>query len=157
MGRRVRSHARCAHGHGAATEPRRATSIALETAYSVDARRRLSRQQAQHRNEGDSLRIAQIAPPFESIPPTHYGGTERVVSLLTEELVRRGHEVTLFASGDSTTSARLVPVTPEALRLAEEDVDPSLHLMLELGMVFEDAGEFDVIHSHVDYFALPLA
>jgi len=103
------------------------------------------------------MRIAQIAPLAEPVPPEMYGGTERVVSLLTEELVRRGHEVTLFASGDSETAARLVAVTPEALRLTGEDVDPYVSLMLELGMVFDGADQFDVIHSHVDYFALPFA
>jgi glycosyltransferase involved in cell wall biosynthesis len=103
------------------------------------------------------VRIAQIAPLSEPVPPELYGGTERVVSLLTEELVRRGHEVTLFASGDSETDARLVSVTREALRRGPQDVDPTLHLMLELGLVFERAQQFDVIHSHVDYFALPFA
>lgn len=103
------------------------------------------------------MRIAQIAPLAEPVPPELYGGTERVVSLLTEELVRRGHEVTLFASGDSETDGRLVSVTREALRLREDDVDPNLHLMLQLGLVFERAHQFDVIHSHVDYFALPFA
>ena len=103
------------------------------------------------------MRIAQIAPLTEPVPPELYGGTERVVSQLTEELVSRGHDVTLFASGDSQTNARLVPVTPEALRLSDEDVDPHLHLMIELDMVFERAREFDVIHSHVDYFAMPFA
>ena len=71
--------------------------------------------------------------------------------------MRRGHEVTLFASGDSQTAARLVAVTPKALRLGEEDADPYVSLMLELGMVFDEADQFDVIHSHVDYFALPFA
>ena len=103
------------------------------------------------------MRIAQIAPLTEPVPPQLYGGTERVVSLLTEELVSRGHEVTLFASGDSETDARLVSVTREALRLGPEDVDPNLHLMLELSQVFERAHQFDVIHSHVDYYALPFA
>lgn len=103
------------------------------------------------------MRIAQIAPLFEPVPPELYGGTERVVSLLTEELVRRGHEVTLFASGDSETDARLVPVTREALRRGPEDVEPNVQLMLELGLVFERANQFDIIHSHVDFFALPLA
>lgn len=103
------------------------------------------------------MRIAQIAPLAEPVPPELYGGTERVVSLLTEELVRRGHEVTLFASGDSDTDAQLVSVTREALRRSPEDVDQNLHLMLELGMVFEHAKNFDVIHSHVDYFSLPFA
>src|SRR3954464_2803869 len=101
------------------------------------------------------MRIAQVAPPFQSVPPMGYGGTERVVSLLTEELVRRGHEVTLFASGDSETDARPLSVTREALRRGSEDVDPNLHLMLELGLVFERAHQFDVIHSHFWYFALP--
>ncbi len=101
------------------------------------------------------MRIAQIAPLAEPVPPELYGGTERVVSTLTEELVRRGHDVTLFASGDSQTAARLVAVTPQALRLGDEDADPNLHVMLELGMVLDRASEFDVIHSHVDYFALP--
>ena len=73
------------------------------------------------------MRIAQIAPLAEPVPPELYGGTERVVSLLTEELVRRGHEVTLFASGDSETDARLVSVTREALRRDPEDVDPNIH------------------------------
>lgn len=103
------------------------------------------------------MRIAQIAPLTEPVPPQLYGGTERVVSLLTEELVSRGHEVTLFASGDSETDARLVSVTREALRLGPEDVDPNLHLMLELSQVFGRAHQFDVIHSHVDYYALPFA
>jgi len=103
------------------------------------------------------MRIAQIAPLAEPVPPELYGGTERVVSMLTEELVRRGHEVTLFASGDSETDARLVSVTREALRLGPEGLDPNLHLMLELGLVFERAQQFDVIHSHVDYYALPFA
>ena len=103
------------------------------------------------------MKIAQIAPLTEPVPPQLYGGTERVVSLLTEELVRRGHEVTLFASGDSETDARLVSVTREALRLSPEDVDPNLHLMLELSQVFERAHQFDVIHSHVDFYALPFA
>jgi len=103
------------------------------------------------------MRIAQIAPLAEPVPPQLYGGTERVVSLLTEELVRRGHDVTLFASGDSETEARLVPVTREALRLGPDDVDPNLYQTLALGLVFEQADEFDVIHSHVDYFALPFA
>src|SRR4051794_396817 len=103
------------------------------------------------------MRIAQIAPLAEPVPPELYGGTERVVSLLTEELVRRGHEVTLFASGDSETDARLVSVTREALRRGPREVDPMVHLMLELGLVFERADQFDVIHSHVDYFALPFA
>jgi len=103
------------------------------------------------------MRIAQIAPLIERVPPELYGGTERVVSALTEELVRRGHEVTLFASGDSQTAATLVPIVERALRLDPTAVDPRAHLMLQLGTVFERAAEFDVIHSHVDYNALPFS
>ncbi|MGN6565087.1 MAG: glycosyltransferase family 4 protein [Thermomicrobiales bacterium] len=101
------------------------------------------------------MRIAQIAPVAERVPPQLYGGTERVVSALTEELVRRGHDVTLFASGDSITTATLAAVTPQALRLNPSIADPYVYTMLELGIVFERAREFDIIHNHQDYFALP--
>jgi len=102
------------------------------------------------------MRIAQVAPMYEAVPPLRYGGTERVVSYLTEELVRRGHNVTLFASGDSRTSAKLVPTSAAALRerftLQEmRDVAPPLHLAM-MGEVLQRADEFDIIHSHVDYF-----
>lgn len=103
------------------------------------------------------MRIAQIAPLIERVPPELYGGTERVVSVLTEELVRRGHEVTLFASGDSQTAATLVPIVERALRLDPTVIDPRAHLMLQLGTIFERAAEFEVIHSHVDYNALPFS
>src|SRR3954454_22923260 len=95
------------------------------------------------------LRIAQLAPPFMPVPPSRYGGTERVVSLLTEELVRRGHQVTLFASGESQTTAELVPVAPDAL-WQRGDVDPVLAMSMTLGVCYGQAAEFDVIHSHVD-------
>jgi glycosyltransferase involved in cell wall biosynthesis len=103
------------------------------------------------------MRIAQVAPLYERVPPELYGGTERVVSYLTEELVGLGHDVTLFASGDSITDARLESVCPRALRL-----DPSPHesLALHLRMlnrVYRSAGRFDVIHCHTDYLGLPLA
>jgi glycosyltransferase involved in cell wall biosynthesis len=102
------------------------------------------------------MRIAQVAPLFESVPPHGYGGTERVVSYVTEELVSRGHDVTLFASGDSCTSARLVPVVEHAVR---GDADTSALLSIEftreLGLVFSHADEFDVIHCHVDHRAFP--
>jgi glycosyltransferase involved in cell wall biosynthesis len=98
------------------------------------------------------LRIAQLAPPFVPVPPPQYGGTERVVSLLTEELVRRGHDVTLFASGDSLTAAELVPIVPEAL-WQRPGVDPMLALSLALGACYRRADDFDVIHSHVDGIA----
>ncbi len=104
------------------------------------------------------LRIAQVAPLYERVPPKLYGGTERVVSYLTEELVRRGHEVTLYASGDSITKARLAPGCPQALRLMGK---PELGAFLQLPMlseVFEGATErFDVVHSHIDYWAFPFA
>lgn len=101
------------------------------------------------------MRIAQIAPLYEAVPPGLYGGTERVVSYLTEELVRRGHEVTLFASGDSVTESQLVAVSPESLRLSKTLVDPFPYHTLQLGLVFDRSHEFDIIHSHVDYYAYP--
>jgi glycosyltransferase involved in cell wall biosynthesis len=103
------------------------------------------------------MRIAQVAPLFESVPPHQYGGTERVVSYLTEELVRCGHDVTLFASGDSCTSARLVPGCERSLRVGAPDRD---HLALHLAMlleVYEHATDFDVIHCHTDYLTVPFA
>jgi glycosyltransferase involved in cell wall biosynthesis len=103
------------------------------------------------------MRIAQVAPLYESVPPKLYGGTERVVSVLTEELVRRGHEVTLFASGDSMTSARLVPVCPESLRLNSGCVDQLAHHVLMLEQVFSELSNFDIIHFHVDYLHFPLS
>ena len=102
------------------------------------------------------MRIAQLAPLYERVPPELYGGTERVISVLTEELVRRGHEVTLFASGDSETSARLVPVVPRGLRLAGVR-DPMPAALLALGLAYDRAADFDVIHSHLDYPTLPFA
>lgn len=103
------------------------------------------------------LRIAQLAPLYERIPPELYGGSERVVSYLTEELVRRGHEVTLFASGDSKTAARLSAGTPRALRLAGlAPLGAPLHLPM-LTELYENADMFDVIHSHIDYWSFPFA
>jgi glycosyltransferase involved in cell wall biosynthesis len=102
------------------------------------------------------MRIAQVAPLFEAVPPQLYGGTERVVSMLTEELVRRGHDVTLFASGDSRTTATLVPVVERAMRWGVETRDRlAAEFTRELGLVFARAADFDVIHSHVDYLAFP--
>lgn len=98
------------------------------------------------------MRIAQIAPLTEAIPPKLYGGTERVVSWLTEELVELGHDVTLFASGDSQTSAKLVPMWPQALRLDDTVRDPmALHISM-LEQVRRRTDEFDVLHFHLDYF-----
>jgi glycosyltransferase involved in cell wall biosynthesis len=99
------------------------------------------------------MRIAQVSPLFESVPPKLYGGTERVVSFLTEALVDLGHEVTLFASADSVTQARLIPCAPRALRLDESCRDPLAHHLAMLEEVFSRAAEFDVIHFHLDYLA----
>ncbi len=97
------------------------------------------------------MRIAQVAPLYESVPPRLYGGTERVVSWLTEELVREGHEVTLFASGDSLTNARLVPGCSRALRLDSRCVDPLAHHVNLLERVTQYKDEFDIVHFHIDY------
>jgi len=104
-----------------------------------------------------SLRIAQVSPLYESVPPKLYGGTERVVSHLTEELVRQGHDVTLFASGDSETAARLVPCCPQSLRLDSGCVDQLAHHIVLLERVMRDAGRFDIIHFHIDYLHFPLS
>jgi glycosyltransferase involved in cell wall biosynthesis len=102
------------------------------------------------------MRIAQIAPLHEAVPPKLYGGTERVVSFLTEELVAQGHDVTLFASGDSITSARLHPVWPKALRLDPSIRDPIAPHMLLMEAVYRQAAEFDVLHFHMDYWPFSL-
>lgn len=101
------------------------------------------------------MRIAQVSPLYESVPPALYGGTERVVSTLTEELVRLGHDVTLFASGDSITRARLRPASTRALRLDPRCRDPLAPHLLMLGQVYEQAYLFDIIHCHTDYLTLP--
>ncbi|MBD2100216.1 glycosyltransferase family 4 protein [Leptolyngbya sp. FACHB-261] len=103
------------------------------------------------------MRIAQIAPLWERVPPPGYGGVELVVGLLTDELVRRGHEVTLFASGDSATRAQLCSVHPRALRLDPEVKEYSVYEMMQLSRAYGQASEFDVIHSHVGYAAMQLA
>lgn len=102
------------------------------------------------------MRIAQIAPLYERVPPKLYGGTERVVYALTEELVRRGHDVTLFASADSLTSARLVPMSETGVRLGQIQDPIALHVAM-LEEVYAQADRFDVIHSHVDVLAFPFA
>src|SRR5262249_14383168 len=102
------------------------------------------------------MRIAQVAPIAESVPPKLYGGTERVVSWLTEELVALGHEVTLFASGDSVTRAKLVTVWPRALRLGRPKSDPTAAQGVMLETVAQHATDFDVIHCHLDWLHLPL-
>src|SRR5437588_3026463 len=102
------------------------------------------------------MRIAQVAPLTEAIPPRHYGGTERVIYWLTEELVARGHDVTLFASGDSRTSAKLEPIWPRALRLDGAVRDAcALHMMM-LEQVRRRAFDFDFIHFHLDYYPFSL-
>jgi len=101
--------------------------------------------------EKGNMRIAQVAPLIESVPPKHYGGTERIVSYLTEELVRTGHDVTLFGSGDSVTSARLVAPTQRSLRKNERCKDPMAREVILIDHVVEHAGEFDVIHFHTGY------
>jgi glycosyltransferase involved in cell wall biosynthesis len=103
------------------------------------------------------MRIAQVAPLYESVPPKYYGGTERVVSYLTEELVRQGHEVTLFASGDSETKARLVAGCRRSLRLDKHCQDQMSHHLLMLEHVFECAADFDIVHFHIDYLHFPLS
>jgi glycosyltransferase involved in cell wall biosynthesis len=104
------------------------------------------------------VRIAQISPPFESVPPTRYGGTERVIATLTDALIARGHDVTLFASGDSCTRARLVPTVAGALWHAEPplaDLNPFWAITLDA--VLDRLEEFDVVHSHLDFWGFPLA
>jgi glycosyltransferase involved in cell wall biosynthesis len=103
------------------------------------------------------MRIAQVAPLYESVPPKYYGGTERIVSYLTEELVRQGHEVTLFASGDSETKARLVSACRRSLRLDKHCVDHLVHHIVMLEQVFRRAHQFDVVHFHIDYLHFPLS
>lgn len=103
------------------------------------------------------MRIAQVAPLYEPVPPRGYGGTERVVSWLTEELVRQGHEVTLFASGDSLTRAKLVPVCPMSLRTNPTCHDTLAHHILLLEQVRQRRDEFDIVHYHIDYLHFPLS
>lgn len=104
------------------------------------------------------VRIAQVAPPLESVPPTRYGGTERVVATLTDELVRRGHDVTLFASGDSQTEARLVPVVEQAVWHRRPPYREFLPFWcLALGRVLRDLDQFEIVHSHLDYFGFSAA
>ena len=103
------------------------------------------------------MRIAQVAPLYESVPPRYYGGTERVVSYVTEELVRQGHEVTLFASGDSVTRARLVAACRRSLRFDKHCIDELAHQILMLENVFQRAAQFEIVHFHADYLHFPLS
>jgi len=108
-------------------------------------------------SKNDRMKIAQVAPLYESVPPRFYGGTERVVSWLTEQLVSMGHEVTLFASGESVTGARLSPACKKALRLDPQCIDPLAHHILLVEQVLSRAEEFDLIHFHIDYIHFPLS
>src|SRR5688500_11967595 len=101
------------------------------------------------------MRVAEVSPLYESVPPKAYGGTERVVSYLTEELVRQGCDVTLFASGDSKTSAKLVSHLDVALRLNPGVEDPLAHHIVQMQDVIERADDFDIIHFHTDYLHFP--
>jgi glycosyltransferase involved in cell wall biosynthesis len=103
------------------------------------------------------LRIAQVAPLYESVPPKMYGGTERVVSFLTEALVADGHTVTLYATGDSASSARLVPVIDRALRLNEQKIDQVAPHIAMLQLVQDDLHKFDIVHYHIDYLHFPVS
>src|SRR5579875_1228926 len=105
---------------------------------------------------GCTMKIAQIAPLAESVPPKLYGGTERVVSYLTEELVRQGHEVTLFASGDSKTSAKLIRCSDIALRLNPAVKDHLPYHVMMVDEVADRADDFDVLHFHIDLLHFPL-
>ncbi|MBW4585356.1 glycosyltransferase family 4 protein [Aetokthonos hydrillicola Thurmond2011] len=103
------------------------------------------------------MRIAQISPLWERVPPPRYGGIELIVHLLTDELVRRGHDVTLFASGDSITKAKLKSVNDQATRLDPKITEPSVYEQMILAEAYHQADEFDIIHSHIDFLALPYA
>jgi len=104
------------------------------------------------------MRIAQVAPPFETVPPSGYGGTERVIHTLTEERVRRGHEVTLFASGDSRTSARLVPTVEQAVWHHQPAFrDFAAFWPIVLGKVLREIDAFQIVHSHLECPGFPLA
>lgn len=103
------------------------------------------------------MKIAQVAPLFESVPPAGYGGTERVVSYLTDTLVELGHDVTLYASADSRTRARLVPVLDRSLRLNERRPDPLLWHVMLIDRLWDEAAQYDVIHFHTDIVHLPIA
>ncbi len=107
-------------------------------------------------HRGCGLRIAQVAPLYEAVPPRLYGGTERIVSYLTEELVRQGYDVTLFASADSRTAARLIPCCQQATRLDPAVRDPVIHHFLMLEQVRQQHDAFDLIHFHTDYLHMPM-
>ncbi len=97
------------------------------------------------------MRIAQVAPLYESVPPKYYGGTERVIHFLTEALIGMGHDVTLFATKDSNTSAMLIPICPQSLRLSKACKDPIAYHILMIEKVFKQVQDFDILHFHIDY------
>ena len=103
------------------------------------------------------MRIAQVAPLYERVPPRYYGGTERIVSYLTEELIKQGHELTLFASGDSLTKGQLIAPCARSLRLDSRCEDRLAYHFLQLEQVFQNAAAFDIIHFHIDYLHYPLS
>src|ERR1043165_2314301 len=117
---------------------------------------RVSKNSFQIRSDSP-MKIAQVAPLYERVPPVSYGGTERIVSYLTEELIHAGHDVTLFASGDSLTSARLVAPCERALRLCPDYSDCMAYNFLQLEQVFQLAGSFDLVHFHIDYVHFPFS
>lgn len=131
-------------------------TIALEAPGSASHAKRVGILSASRKTPEPRMKIAQVAPLMESVPPRFYGGTERIVSYITEALVEQGHDVTLFASGDSITAAKLVPCCPQALRLNSAVRDPIPYYMLMLDRVRRQAAEFDVIHFHIDQFHFPL-
>jgi glycosyltransferase involved in cell wall biosynthesis len=102
------------------------------------------------------MKIAQVSPLYESVPPKLYGGTERVVHYITEELVAQGHDVTLFASGDSVTSAKLIPASNKSLRLDKNCIDQLAPHITMMEMIENQAHQFDIIHNHIDYMMYPL-
>jgi glycosyltransferase involved in cell wall biosynthesis len=102
------------------------------------------------------MKIAQVSPLAEPVPPIGYGGTERIVAYLSDELIRRGHEVTLFASGDSQTKGRLIAGSERALRLDSTIIDPQAHEIFQLAQVLQAADNFDIIHFHTGYSHFPL-
>src|ERR1700737_4258612 len=104
-----------------------------------------------------TMRIAEVSPLFESVPPKYYGGTERVVAYLVDELMRQGHQVTLFASGDSVTSAELISPCRDALRLSGRFGDWLPYYLLMLEQVYQQRERFDVIHFHIDYVHFPVS
>jgi glycosyltransferase involved in cell wall biosynthesis len=108
-------------------------------------------------SQGPRLRIAQVAPPLEAVPPPGYGGTERIIDELVRELDRRGHDVTLFASGDSTTAGRLVPTVERALRPEGRVAEDGPFVLATLDAVLRQADQFDVIHAHLDFAGVLLA